>query len=98
MRYGVGIGRDGFAWSGRVTIARKREWPKWTPPTGMIGRQPEPSNIGTACLPDRIFRSAPMRSTFSRTASTRFTGRTETVASVRLEWQSRSVSGCLIRR
>lgn len=41
MRYGVGIGPDGFAWSGRATIARKREWPKWTPPTGMIGRQPE---------------------------------------------------------
>jgi len=41
MRYGVGIGRDGFAWSGRATIAYKREWPRWTPPAEMIVRQPE---------------------------------------------------------
>jgi lipoprotein-anchoring transpeptidase ErfK/SrfK len=41
MRYGVGIGRDGFAWGGRAQIAYKREWPTWTPPTEMIARQPE---------------------------------------------------------
>lgn len=41
MRYGVGIGRDGFAWSGRARIAYKREWPTWTPPAEMIVRQPE---------------------------------------------------------
>jgi len=41
MRYGVGIGRDGFAWSGRAQIAYKREWPTWTPPAEMIARQPE---------------------------------------------------------
>lgn len=41
MRYGVGIGRDGFAWGGRAMIAYKRKWPKWTPPEDMIGRQPE---------------------------------------------------------
>lgn len=41
MRYGVGIGRDGFAWSGRAHIAYKREWPTWTPPSEMIDRQPE---------------------------------------------------------
>jgi lipoprotein-anchoring transpeptidase ErfK/SrfK len=41
MRYGVGIGRDGFSWGGRATIAYKREWPRWTPPSEMIGRQPE---------------------------------------------------------
>lgn len=41
MRYGVGIGRDGFAWGGRAMIAYKREWPRWTPPAEMIGRQPE---------------------------------------------------------
>jgi lipoprotein-anchoring transpeptidase ErfK/SrfK len=40
-RYGVGIGRDGFAWSGRAHIAYKRAWPKWTPPAEMIARQPE---------------------------------------------------------
>ena len=41
MRYGVGIGRDGFAWEGRGHIAYGREWPKWTPPAEMIARQPE---------------------------------------------------------
>jgi lipoprotein-anchoring transpeptidase ErfK/SrfK len=41
LRYGVGIGRDGFTWSGRGTIQYKREWPTWTPPSEMIDRQPE---------------------------------------------------------
>jgi len=41
MRYGVGIGRDGFSWGGRARIAYKREWPRWTPPSEMIARQPE---------------------------------------------------------
>ncbi|MBO0344888.1 L,D-transpeptidase [Roseibium limicola] len=41
MRYGVGIGRDGFTWSGEARIAYKREWPTWTPPSEMIDRQPE---------------------------------------------------------
>lgn len=40
-RYGVGIGRAGFAWSGRAHIAYGREWPVWTPPSDMIERQPE---------------------------------------------------------
>jgi|TARA_R110002126_G_scaffold42829_5_gene123266 lipoprotein-anchoring transpeptidase ErfK/SrfK len=41
MRYGVGIGREGFTWSGRGEIRLKREWPTWTPPSEMIVRQPE---------------------------------------------------------
>ncbi|HEY0918055.1 L,D-transpeptidase [Devosia sp.] len=41
IRYGVGIGRQGFTWSGRGTIQFKREWPTWTPPAEMIERQPE---------------------------------------------------------
>ena len=41
MRYGVGIGRDGFAWKGRGVIAYKRQWPTWTPPAEMIEREPE---------------------------------------------------------
>jgi lipoprotein-anchoring transpeptidase ErfK/SrfK len=41
MRYGVGIGASGFAWSGRAHIAYKREWPTWTPPSDMIKRHPE---------------------------------------------------------
>jgi lipoprotein-anchoring transpeptidase ErfK/SrfK len=40
MRYGIGIGRDGFTWSGTQTITRKVEWPAWTPPPEMIARQP----------------------------------------------------------
>ncbi|MFY8031758.1 MAG: L,D-transpeptidase, partial [Devosia sp.] len=41
LRYGVGIGRDGFTWSGRGIIQYKREWPTWTPPAEMVARQPE---------------------------------------------------------
>ena len=41
MRYGVGIGRDGFSWGGSGIIAYKREWPRWTPPSEMIEREPE---------------------------------------------------------
>lgn len=41
IRYGVGVGRTGFSWSGRAKVQYKREWPVWTPPAEMIGRQPE---------------------------------------------------------
>ncbi len=41
MRYGVGLGRAGFEWSGRGKIRWKQEWPKWTPPAEMIAREPE---------------------------------------------------------
>ncbi|MBG6202316.1 lipoprotein-anchoring transpeptidase ErfK/SrfK [Labrenzia sp. EL_13] len=41
MRYGVGLGRQGFEWSGRARIAWKRPWPTWTPPDEMIAREPE---------------------------------------------------------
>ncbi|MCF3638542.1 L,D-transpeptidase [Rhizobium sp. TRM95111] len=41
MRYGVGIGREGFAWSGRGVIQWKQAWPRWTPPDSMVARQPE---------------------------------------------------------
>lgn len=40
MRYGIGVGKDGFSWSGRATVAYKREWPKWTPPDEMVARDP----------------------------------------------------------
>ena len=40
MRYGIGVGREGFTWSGKQTIVKKAEWPDWTPPTEMIARQP----------------------------------------------------------
>lgn len=41
IRYGIGIGRAGFEWSGRAVIKFKRAWPTWTPPAEMIERQPE---------------------------------------------------------
>jgi lipoprotein-anchoring transpeptidase ErfK/SrfK len=41
MRYGVGLGRAGFDWSGRGVIEWKQEWPRWFPPDEMIDRQPE---------------------------------------------------------
>ncbi|TIO99473.1 MAG: L,D-transpeptidase, partial [Mesorhizobium sp.] len=41
MRYGIGVGREGFEWHGTAHIALKREWPTWTPPAPMIKRQPE---------------------------------------------------------
>jgi len=40
MRYGIGVGRDGFQWNGLLKITRKAEWPDWTPPAEMIERQP----------------------------------------------------------
>src|ERR1700761_2530493 len=40
MRYGVGVGRQGFTWAGIQTITNKKEWPDWTPPPEMIARQP----------------------------------------------------------
>ncbi len=40
LRYGIGVGRDGFQWGGIHTISRKAEWPDWTPPPEMIQRQP----------------------------------------------------------
>src|SRR5580658_9936622 len=40
MRYGIGVGRQGFTWSGVQTITKKAEWPDWTPPPEMIARQP----------------------------------------------------------
>ena len=41
VRYGIGVGRDGFRWSGEAYIGRRAEWPTWYPPQAMIKRQPE---------------------------------------------------------
>jgi lipoprotein-anchoring transpeptidase ErfK/SrfK len=40
IRYGIGVGRDGFTWSGVQSVTKKAEWPDWTPPPEMIARQP----------------------------------------------------------
>src|SRR5712691_10201915 len=41
MRYGIGVGRAGFTWSGVESITDKREWPDWTPPPEMLKRRPD---------------------------------------------------------
>jgi lipoprotein-anchoring transpeptidase ErfK/SrfK len=40
LRYGIGVGREGFTWSGQVKVTRKAEWPDWRPPPDMLKRQP----------------------------------------------------------
>ena len=41
IRYGIGVGRDGFRWSGVHRVSAKKEWPGWTPPTQMRRRRPD---------------------------------------------------------
>ena len=41
IRYGIGVGRQGFSWSGTATVRDKQEWPDWYPPKEMIERKPE---------------------------------------------------------
>lgn len=56
IRYGIGVGREGFAWSGRAIVAYKRKWPRWTPPDEMVARQPKlaPYSIANGGMPPRI--------------------------------------------
>ena len=41
LKYGVGVGREGFTWSGVTRVAMKKEWPDWTPPAAMLKRRPD---------------------------------------------------------
>ncbi|WP_291855978.1 L,D-transpeptidase [Bradyrhizobium sp.] len=41
LAYGIGVGRDGFRWSGNHRITAKKEWPSWTPPAQMLRRRPD---------------------------------------------------------
>jgi lipoprotein-anchoring transpeptidase ErfK/SrfK len=41
IRYGIGVGRDGFTWRGVKTVSAKKEWPDWTPPAQMLRRRPD---------------------------------------------------------
>jgi lipoprotein-anchoring transpeptidase ErfK/SrfK len=41
LRYGIGVGRDGFRWSGVKRVTAKKEWPSWTPPAQMLQRRPD---------------------------------------------------------
>lgn len=51
MRYGVGVGREGFGWSGTAMIGRKAQWPTWTPPAEMINREPALKRYATGMKP-----------------------------------------------
>jgi hypothetical protein len=69
LRYGIGVGRDGFQWQGLLNISKKAEWPDWTPPPEMIARQPYlprfmaggPGNPRAPCIsaPPSIVSTAP---------------------------------------
>jgi lipoprotein-anchoring transpeptidase ErfK/SrfK len=48
MRYGVGLGREGFAWTGHAKVQWKQKWPTWTPPAEMIAREPELAKYSAA--------------------------------------------------
>src|SRR5437879_3205517 len=41
LRYGIGVGRDGFRWAGTHRISAKKQWPSWTPPSQMLARRPD---------------------------------------------------------
>ena len=67
LRYGIGVGREGFTWSGAEKVSRKAEWPDWNPPEQMIERQPylprfmaggdgNPLARARLCLGDTIYR------------------------------------------
>ena len=45
IRYGIGVGREGFGWNGVVRIGRKAKWPSWTPPAEMVARERKKGNI-----------------------------------------------------
>ncbi|HEY2137337.1 MAG TPA: L,D-transpeptidase [Xanthobacteraceae bacterium] len=47
IRYGIGVGRVGFTWTGTTAVSAKKEWPDWTPPAQMLARRPDlPRHMG----------------------------------------------------
>src|SRR5262249_60932674 len=79
IRYGVGVGAEGFVWSGRATVHSKQEWPDWYPPAEMLARKPElrqhmvqlQSGIGMKGGPDNPLGARPCTSGAATT--TRYT-------------------------
>ncbi|MGO4707328.1 L,D-transpeptidase [Microvirga sp. 2MCAF38] len=51
IRYGIGVGAEGMAWSGRARVGRKAAWPRWTPTTAMIRRNPEKNGPWAGGMP-----------------------------------------------
>ena len=76
IKYGVGVGRPGFAWAGHSRIANKREWPDWTPPPQMLKRRPDlprhmEGGIGNPSAPAPCISPAPSIAFTARTSRTR---------------------------
>lgn len=51
MRYGIGVGKTGFTWSGKGYIAMKKQWPSWTPPAAMVKRDPHLNGVAKTYPP-----------------------------------------------
>ena len=51
MRYGVGVGKQGFAWSGNAKVGWKKQWPTWTPPRAMLKRRPDLRKYASGMAP-----------------------------------------------
>ena len=73
MRYGIGVGKQGFEWHGTARVAMKREWPTWTPPREMIQRQPKLAEFRDGMDPASPTRSAHGRFTCSTRVATQVT-------------------------
>jgi len=54
IRYGIGVGKEGLAWSGRAAVGRKATWPRWTPTAAMIKREPERNRPWAGGMPGGI--------------------------------------------
>ena len=91
VRYGIGVGREGFTWSGTKTVERKDEWPDWVPPTEMIERQPYLPRF-MAGGPGNPLGARALYSAAPCTASTAPTSRRRSASACR-----RAVSACSTR-
>ncbi|MBB4576058.1 lipoprotein-anchoring transpeptidase ErfK/SrfK [Rhizobium lentis] len=89
-RYGIGVGRDGFGWSGIVKIGRKAEWPAWTPPAECAAvKPPKVTSFPLSRKAARTIRSAPAPCISIRAAATPFSASTAPTS------PGRSASTCL---
>jgi L,D-transpeptidase catalytic domain len=85
IEYGVGVGRQGFTWSGTKTVTRKREWPDWRPPAQMLKRRPDlPKHMAGG-----IENALGARAIYLGRANIESTART---SRTRSEWQSPPVA------
>ncbi|GLK67716.1 L,D-transpeptidase [Hansschlegelia plantiphila] len=81
VRYGIGVGKEGFEWQGRATIARKAKWPTWTPTPEMIQRDPKLNKPWAGGMPGGLSNPLGARALYlyqnGRDSSYRIHGTTE---------------------